>query len=55
MTKKNKIERILPTRMASLFAGIGGFELAFQQIGVPTSLVCEIDPIAQHILRNNLP
>lgn len=55
MAKKNKIERILPHRMASLFAGIGGFELAFQQIGVPTSLVCEIDPIAQHILRVNLP
>lgn len=55
MAKRVKQNRVLPQRMASLFAGIGGFELAFQQIGVSTSLVCEIDPIAQHILREKLP
>jgi len=44
-----------PKNMVSLFAGIGGFELAFQRIGVPTILTCEIDPIAQHILKTNLP
>ena len=41
--------------MVSLFAGIGGFELAFQRIGVATSLMCEIDPIAQQILSTNIP
>ena len=44
-----------PQKMVSLFAGIGGFELAFQKIGVKTTLVCEIDSIAQHILRRQIP
>ena len=44
-----------PKKMVSLFAGIGGFELAFQRIGVATSLMCEIDPIAQQILSTNIP
>ena len=44
-----------PTKMVSLFAGIGGFELAFQSIGVETTLSCEIDPIAQQILKTNFP
>lgn len=41
--------------MVSLFAGIGGFELGFNSIGVTTTLTCEIDPIAQHILKNRIP
>lgn len=44
-----------PRKMVSLFSGIGGFELAFQQIGVSTTLMCEIDTIAQHILQTNFP
>ena len=44
-----------PKKMASLFAGIGGFELAFQSIDVETTLMCEIDNIAQHILKSNMP
>ena len=44
-----------PTKMVSLFSGIGGFELAFQHVGISTTLMCEIDPIAQHILTKNLP
>lgn len=44
-----------PKRMVSLFAGIGGFELAFKSIGVSTTMMCEIDPIAQHILQTNFP
>ena len=51
MAIKNK----RPKKMVSLFAGIGGFELAFQSIGVATSLMCEIDPIAQQILSTNIP
>ena len=41
-------------KMVSLFAGIGGFELAFQKVGAKTSLMCEIDPIAKHVLSNQL-
>ena len=41
--------------MVSLFAGIGGFELAFRRIGVKTTLMCEIDKIAKHVLRSNMP
>lgn len=44
-----------PKTMVSLFAGIGGFELAFKQVGIDTTLVCEIDSIAKHILQTNLP
>ena len=35
-----------PRKMVSLFAGIGGFELAFRSINVETTLMCEIDDIA---------
>lgn len=44
-----------PKRMVSLFAGIGGFELGFRSVGIETSLVCEIDPIAQQVLKAKLP
>lgn len=44
-----------PKKMVSLFAGIGGFEMAFQSINVSTSLMCEIDPIAQSVLRAQFP
>ena len=41
--------------MVSLFAGIGGFELAFKRIDVNTILMCEIDEIAKHVLKQNFP
>lgn len=44
-----------PKYMVSLFAGIGGFELAFRKVGVETTLMCEIDAIAKHVLHRNLP
>lgn len=53
MTSKPKKE--VPHNMVSIFSGIGGFELAFQKVGIATTLMCEIDPIAQHILKTNLP
>ena len=40
--------------IVSLFAGIGGFERAFQKIGACTSLMCEIDPVAKHVLSKRL-
>lgn len=45
----------MTSKMVSLFAGIGGFELAFKKVGVETSLMCEIDPIAKQVLKANLP
>lgn len=50
---KNKIKK--PQNMVSLFAGIGGFELAFKRIDVNTILMCEIDEIAKHVLKQNFP
>ena len=41
--------------MVSLFAGIGGFEQAFSSIGVSTTLMCEIDPVAKHVLHTHFP
>lgn len=43
------------SHMVSLFSGIGGFELAFKQIGVSTTLMCEIDSIAQKVLSTRFP
>lgn len=45
----------IPQNMVSLFAGIGGFELAFHSIGVTTTLMCEIDNIAKHVLKYKIP
>lgn len=50
MSKKNTT----PHNMVSLFAGIGGFELAFRTIGVNTTLMCEIDDIAKHVLETKI-
>lgn len=45
--KRNKSE-ILTT--AGLFAGIGGIELGLSQSGHRTTMICEIDPAAAHVL-----
>jgi DNA (cytosine-5)-methyltransferase 1 len=42
-------------RGASLFAGIGGFDLAFQGLGLRTSLAAEIDPAARRVLAERFP
>ena len=39
-------------RVVSLFSGIGGLELGFHSKGYNPLLFCEIDPIAQTILKN---
>jgi DNA (cytosine-5)-methyltransferase 1 len=39
----------------SLFTGIGGFDLAFQSVGIPTSWMVEIEPYSQAVLRKNFP
>jgi DNA (cytosine-5)-methyltransferase 1 len=41
--------------VASLFSGIGGFEVGFAKAGLKTSLMCEKDPVAKAVLRNRFP
>jgi DNA (cytosine-5)-methyltransferase 1 len=40
---------------ASLFAGIGGFDLAAEALGASVVLQAEIDPSAQNVLRTHFP
>lgn len=42
-------------RAASLFTGIGGFDLAMRNLGIATSLVSEIDPAARAVLAARFP
>src|SRR5215216_3158486 len=42
-------------RVAGLFSGIGGFELAFSQAGFETNLLAEIDPAAFAVLEERFP
>lgn len=42
-------------RFSSFFAGIGGFDLGFQQAGMIPAFHCEIDPYCQVILRRHWP
>lgn len=41
--------------VVGLFAGIGGFELAFASVELTTSTFAEIDPVAQAVLRLKFP
>lgn len=42
-------------RVAGLFSGIGGFELAFSDVGFETALLVEVDPAARAVLRKRFP
>ena len=42
-------------QIVSLFAGIGGFELAGKWMGWDTVLSCEIDPFCQRVLKYHFP
>ena len=39
----------------SLFSGVGGFELAMAEAGIPTLAACEIDKKARGVLRDRFP
>ena len=41
--------------VAGLFAGIGGFELAFSRVGFETELLVEVDPAARAVLEVRFP
>jgi DNA (cytosine-5)-methyltransferase 1 len=42
-------------RFASFFAGVGGFDLGFQQAGMSPAFHCEIDPYCQQVLKRHWP
>lgn len=44
-----------PLREVALFAGIGGISLACRRAGIPTALVCEIDPACRKTLKHHFP
>jgi len=41
--------------VASIFTGIGGFEVGFDRAGLTTALMCEKDASAQAVLRQRFP
>ena len=49
MTKKKKYA------VSSFFAGIGGFDIAFERNGFTTNFLCEINPFCQSILSQHWP
>lgn len=51
---KNEIES-KTTGLASFFAGIGGFDLGFEQAGMKTLWQCEIKPFCQDVLSYHWP
>ncbi|HEX6666984.1 MAG TPA: DNA (cytosine-5-)-methyltransferase [Solirubrobacterales bacterium] len=42
-------------KAVGLFAGIGGIEVGLAEAGFETTLLCEVDPAAQLVLRDRLP
>lgn len=53
LSPQNKLTGHL--RLASFFAGIGGFDLGFQRAGIEPVFHCEIDPHCQQVLRRHWP
>ncbi len=42
-------------RVASFFAGIGGFDLGFERAGMQVVFQCEIDPLCHRVLKRHWP
>jgi DNA (cytosine-5)-methyltransferase 1 len=42
-------------KVASFFSGIGGFELAFENVGMETVFQCEINSFSQKVLKKHWP
>lgn len=42
-------------KIASFFAGIGGFDVAFERNGFSTKFLCEINPFCNNILQRHWP
>lgn len=41
--------------VAGLFAGVGGLEEGFRQAGHKSTMLCEFDPLARHVLGRRFP
>lgn len=52
---KNLLVEDKPIRVASFFAGIGGFDLGFHRAGIRTVYQCEIDSYCSQILAHHWP
>lgn len=46
---------IKPLKVASFFAGIGGFDLGFERAGMEVVLQCEINKFGQQVLKKHWP
>lgn len=42
-------------KVASFFAGVGGFDLGLERAGMKVVFQCEIDPLAQRVLKRHWP
>lgn len=42
-------------RIASLFSGVGGFELGLEKVGHKAHFLCELDPVAETVLKQRFP
>lgn len=42
-------------KVASFFAGVGGFDLGLERAGMRVVFQCEIDPLAQRVLKRHWP
>lgn len=41
--------------VTGLFAGVGALEEGFRQAGHESAMLCELDPLARHVLRKHFP
>lgn len=41
--------------VTGLFAGVGGLEEGFRQAGHESTMLCEFDPLARHVLKRHFP
>ena len=53
-TKKRQ-QTVSKYKLASFFAGIGGFDLGFSRAGFTTNFLCEVDPFCQNVLARHWP
>jgi DNA (cytosine-5)-methyltransferase 1 len=53
-TQTGSMGKTTPT-LDSFFAGIGGFDLGFERIGVLPTFHCELDPYCRAVLARHWP